>query len=71
MATQAEIDTAQAELDVLIAARADVIAGGEEVRIDSRMTRYSSLDSLEQAITRARNRVRRLSGRGPRQVVPA
>ena len=34
MATQAEIDTAQAELDVLIAARAGVIAGGEEVRID-------------------------------------
>ena len=71
MATQAEIDTAQAELDVLIAARADVITGGEEVRIDSRMTRYSSLDSLEKAISRARNRVRRLSGRGPRQVVPA
>lgn len=69
-ASAAEIAAEQAYLDALLAARTEILEDGQEVRVGDRTWKAADFDALAREIRDARGRVKRMSRRGVRQIVP-
>lgn len=70
LATQAQIDAAQAELDEFTAARTAILTRGQEVTVNGRRLKRVDLQFVTAEIARLERKVARLGGAGQRQVVP-
>lgn len=70
LATQAQIDAAQAELDEWVAARTAILTRGQEVTVNGRRLQRADLAVIASEIQRLQRKVQRLSRTGQRQVVP-
>lgn len=70
MATQADIDAAQAELDELKAARTAILTRGQSVTADGKRLERADLAALTAEVTRLEAKLSRWNRTGQRQMVP-